>query len=145
MAIAEIIAGIVLILLAACFLVEAVQLPPSLNPMDVGSAAFPTLILIAMVLFSLALVASAVKKLNKKDEEKIVLNRGKSILLSVAILFIYTALIPLIGFYVSTTVCLVALLLSAGERSWKHIVYTVVFFLLFSKVGFEILCQVPLP
>jgi uncharacterized membrane protein len=123
---AEIVVGILLIVLAVYFFVEASQLPPSLNPMDVGSAAFPTLIIIAMIIFSLALVANAVKKLNKKDDEKIELKRGKSILLSVVILIIYSALIPLIGYYVSTTVCLIAFLLSAGERSWRNIMYTVV-------------------
>lgn len=144
-AVADIGVSILMIAIASFFLFEALQLPPSLNPMDIGAAALPLLIIGGMIICSLFILIQAIRGRKQQEGEKIMIVRGKMIIASIVILIVYALLIPILGYYIPTALAVIALLLCANQKSWMKLVFVTGGFLLFAWIGFEKILNVPLP
>ncbi len=144
-AVVEIGAGIVMLAIALIALSEAVQLPPSMNPMDIGPAAFPYLIIGGIIVCSLVLIVKAYRKHSQGDEEKVTIVRANMVVVSIVILIVYAILIPILGYYLSTALAMIGLLLSSGQKRLIKLVFVTGGFLLFAWIGFENILGVPLP
>lgn len=141
----EIISGGLFFALAGWFLTKAIRFPPPLNTIDVGPGAFPKLISVAILIMSALLIAQGIIGLKKGTSTTIIIKRRNKMIGSVVTLVLYVVSMPMIGYYLSTAICLPVLLVTAEERKWKSVLLLTVGFLLFSKVGFEMLLDVPLP
>lgn len=139
----EMITGIALCLIAGWFLWEANQLPAPLNNHGgVGPATFPTGISILIIIFSITLIVSGMRKALK---EKIVIQRKNSILATMLLIILYTIGFQYIGYYVATAIFMPIGLLLASELRWKVITFVTVLFGLFIFCVFGLLLDVPLP
>lgn len=144
LSLAEIISGGLFFSLASWFLTMAIRFPPPLNPVDVGPSAFPKLISISILILSAFLIVQGFMGL-KKGKHILFINRRNKLIGSILLLVLYIIIIPIIGYYLSTAICLPVMLVLAEERKWKSVLLITVGFLLFSKLGFGILLNVPLP
>jgi len=144
LSLAEIISGGLFFSLASWFLTMAIRFPPPLNPVDVGPGAFPKLISIVILILSAFLIVQGFMGL-KKGKHILFINRRNKLIGSILLLVFYIIIIPIIGYYLSTAICLPVMLVLAEERKWKSVLLITVGFLLFSKLGFGILLNVPLP
>ncbi|WP_281974629.1 tripartite tricarboxylate transporter TctB family protein [Halobacillus litoralis] len=140
---ANIILAVLSILFALWFLLSAGNLPAPLNEVNIGPAAFPKVISILIILFSLAITIKSF--LDKKSDDEIKINRFKSILMFIGGILLFGLTIPYLGFYISAAIYFPILLFLASERNWKRIVLVTVVFELFAFGVFGNLLGVPLP
>lgn len=145
MAIAEILTGVVFLIIAAGFFIQAMYLPPAMNPADAGPAAFPILITITMAILSVFLLVKGIRDKNKESQIFITIKRGKSVLWVVVSLVAYVIVMPLAGYFISTVVMFPVLLYFAGEKNWKRLALLSISFVVFAKVVFQMILRVPLP
>ncbi|MEL7568696.1 MAG: tripartite tricarboxylate transporter TctB family protein [Dehalobacterium sp.] len=144
MSVAEIISGGLFLGFAGWFLNQTLKFPAPLNPFDVGSAAFPKLITITILFLSIILIIQGIRGYNT-NLHKIIIKRQYRVIISIVTLVIYVILMPVLGYYISTFIFMILMLILAGEWKVKNVVLITIGFLLFSKLGFEILLNVPLP
>ncbi|MCF8502971.1 MAG: tripartite tricarboxylate transporter TctB family protein, partial [Rhodospirillum sp.] len=125
--------ALVLCLVLGTFFVEALKLPPSFNPSDVGPGRFPLVASAAGLLLSLihlfrsgrAFVASL------EPQDRVTFKRPLAVLATAAVLLAQLWLFPLAGPYVSSITTVAALILLGGERRWWVVVVPAVGFALF--------------
>lgn len=144
MSIAEIIGGGFIVGFAGWFLNLALKFPAPLNPSDLGSGAFPKLITLIILLLSIVLIIKGIREF-RTNPHKIIIKRQSRVMAFIVTLIGYSISMPFLGYYISTAICVVLLLIIAGESKVRTCFLITAGFLLFSLVGFDILLDVPLP
>jgi len=145
MALAELISGIVFLIIAIVFFTMTLKLPPPMNQSDLGPATFPYIIIFLMAILACVLIYRGVKERENTKQPVIKIKRQNSVLLVILGVFIYINLMPIIGYYISTLISLPVILWFAGEKKPIKIALLSGGFLLFAKVVFDMLLGVPLP
>ncbi|MCF6411595.1 tripartite tricarboxylate transporter TctB family protein [Pseudalkalibacillus salsuginis] len=140
---AEIALGIFSIIASVWFILSSRKFPESLNQADVGPAAFPTIISIIIIIFSVTLIISSF--FNKDSEDKVEILRIKNVILSILLLLLFALGIPFLGFYVAAALFFPIMLFLASVTNWKSIVATTLLFELLAFGVFDQLLGVPLP
>lgn len=143
MAHAEIISGLIFIVVSAWFLFQAMQFPPPINPTDVGPGAFPIVIAVLISIFSIVVIVKGF--LDGSKTGYISIKRWKSIVVSIGVIILYGFAISIIGLYLATALFFPVLLILASERNWKAIVGVTILYGVFAFGVFDTFLNVPLP
>ena len=146
----EIIVSSVFIVLSVVFFIIAGDFGRTLNPLDVGPAAFPRLMLalvgglcVIQILLSLRTRKRFIKE--NKEAKKLVIDNKLIMICTCAVMVIYGLLMPVVGFYRTTPVFIVLVMLLAGNRKWLQIALVPAGFTLFVYVVFFLLLGIRLP
>lgn len=141
MKVPHIASGIVSIFIGGFFYFLTMDFP-ELNNTETGPAFLPRIYCGLLVVFGLILFIQGILDKNKEvKKEKTFLFA----LLSMGIVCLYIVVMPYVGFYISTALTLVALLLFSKIRSILTLVSVPVGALLFVYVVFELLLKVQIP
>ncbi|WP_085524382.1 tripartite tricarboxylate transporter TctB family protein [Tuberibacillus sp. Marseille-P3662] len=140
---AEIASGIAFIILGVIFLFQAIHLPAPLNDKEIGPGAFPKMMAVLVIVFSILLILRAILKSSKVST--VIIKRFKNIVISMGIMIIFGLTIPHLGIYLSSAIYFPVMLLLAGQTNWKSLIGVTLLFELFAFVIFDSLLKVPLP
>lgn len=136
--------GIVILMVCAILLPSTFQLPSGVGP-NLGSAFFPRLIMAGMSLLAIILIARGWKiQVDPAD----VRDTPASFLRPLALfgcMVAYVLVMPLLGYYLATAVCLAACLFLFRTSNWSLNLATIAGFLLFVFVVFDLILSVLLP
>lgn len=114
---ADKIGGGVTVLLGITSLVEAIRLFPGRTTFLVGDHTLPSLLGLAMILLGLLLIFKQGAAFRVELPKGMLL---KNIGMSVAIMFLYWILIPILGYVISTVLALISLFKVIGAYSLKR-------------------------
>ena len=147
---AEIIFSVAMIVLAIIFFVWAGDIRPNINPVDVGAAAFPRLMLAFICICAAAQILLSIrtrKKLLENGEEgkKIVFDNGGNMLIAAAVMLVYGYLLPVIGFFYITPIAIFAMMFIMGNRKYIQMLSVTAGFMVFVYVIFIMVLRVSLP
>jgi len=142
--IAEILFSIAVIATGIVFFVIAGTFRPSFNEADVGAAAFPRLIAVAMCIFALAQIAMSIKN-REKSNNNIALGNKTTLLSGGALMFAYIWLMPILGFYIVTPIFSFGFMVLQGYRKWITMVLVSGGFCLFAYLLFTTFLRIQLP
>ena len=146
----EIIVSIVLIVLSVILYIIAGNFGRTLNPLDVGPAAFPRLALALTAGFCVIQIFLSLRTRKRfiqenKEAKKLVINSKLIMIFTCAVMVIYALLMPIAGFYRTTPVFIVLVMLLAGNRKWLQIALVPAGFNLFVYAVFHLLLGIRLP
>jgi len=146
----EIIISGVFIVLSAIFFIMAGDFAANLNPMDVGPAAFPRLTLVIVSLLSALQIVLSLRKrgqliAEKKNSKRVTVDNKLVLLITVVLMFVYAQLLPVVGFYIATTVFLFVVMFLMGNRRWLQLVTVPIGFNLLIHVTFVMTLGLRLP
>lgn len=142
---ANLVAAFIFIIFGIWFLINGIALPGAMNNADIGPAVFPVLLSVLIIIFSIVLIVQTFKNLKNGSNGRITINRIFNVVCFAGLMVLYAALLPRIGYYISTAIFFPLLILASGEKSWKKVVFITVGFIAFASVAFDILLGVPLP
>jgi len=109
-------------------------------------AIYPQSIIIWIAISSVLLILKSWKGASKKILHKSQNEKGIVRVIAIATLcLVYILMINFLGFFISSFVFLVILMLSFGIRDWKILITIPIIFLLFLYILFEKLLVFPLP
>ncbi len=126
--------------LALLFLLYALSFPPAANGQNVGPASIPIIWALVLIVFSLAQVRGAIKEPQENARGRIGLVLQISVLMT---LFVF--LLPIIGFFLGTTILLVGGVYAMGYRKHLTVGMLTVGMLLFCWFVFVKTLGLPLP
>jgi hypothetical protein len=136
--------GLSMIFLALVAFIKALSMPED-------AAQFPKLMAVILIIFSIWIVYVGIKKTRLiesgkvKKEDIITFEKTKMPLISFIIVVIYTMLINILGFFVSTTLFVAAFMYFYKIRDFKRIIITLLGLNAFIYFLFVIQLKVPLP
>ncbi|KMJ56394.1 hypothetical protein AB685_22215 [Bacillus sp. LL01] len=142
---ANLIASIVFIIIGTWFLYNTVQLPQTTNAADVGPRAFPLIMSISIIVFSIVLLVQTILSRKQDMDKKIYIHRAWSVVTFAALLIIFVLAIPRLGYYLSALIFFPLFIFATGEKSLIKVSLLTAGFLGFTKVAFDMLLGVPLP
>ncbi|MCL7749227.1 tripartite tricarboxylate transporter TctB family protein [Halalkalibacter alkaliphilus] len=145
MNVANIIASVIFIGIGAWFLIGTLALPTASNAADVGPRAFPLIMSISIITFSIVLLIQSILSIKKGEQKSVKFTKLMNVTVFAGLLILYAYLVPRIGYFVSTLIFFPFIILATGERSWKKVVFITIGFLAFAKLAFDMLLGVPLP
>ena len=128
--------SITFILISIYMLVSAMDMPSN-------DAKFPIIIAVALFLFSVALLIQTIK--TKKDDNKLELNVLKKICLLLATMILYTLLINIIGYLISSLLLYISIFLIMGYRKLITGIISALIVVPVIFVVFKYFLNVPLP
>jgi putative tricarboxylic transport membrane protein len=133
--IGELILAIFLMALALVFYVYSAQFPASMNPDDLGPAAFPRLMAGLVLLLG---VAQIVLSCRERKQTKIKIPNKVGLVLGIILMFLYVFLMTRIGYFYTTPVFIFVLLGLLGNRRWGQMAlvsaaFTAMAYLVFYK------------
>lgn len=139
----DVIIGIFLIFFAVGIFVMS-------NPLPTQSATFPRIVASIMILLSVLLIVSGMKKAKQYDEEQATESNIKdvayqNVLKGGGMILLYILLMPMLGFFVSTSIFIASFMFVFKERSVKKILLTVITLDVFIYLIFVAQLNVPLP
>ncbi|HOP95551.1 MAG TPA: tripartite tricarboxylate transporter TctB family protein [Dictyoglomaceae bacterium] len=141
---ADIVIGIILILLSLFFLKEALNFPESHTGLNPGT--FPIIAFCGIIFLSIVLIVRALLK-EKPKVLKFTKKEFKVLILSVVSLILFVVSINYIGFLYASTILLFLISLIAGVKPWfKAIIFSfIVSFLMYYLFGKVFLVIFPKP
>ena len=108
-----------LMALALVFYVYSGQFPASMNPDDLGPAAFPRLMAGLVLLLGAAQIVLSCRELK---QTKIKIPNKVGLILGIILMFLYVFLMTRIGYFYTTPVFIFVLLGLLGNRRWGQMV-----------------------
>jgi len=146
----EIIVSLVLIVASVILFIMAGDIGGSINPADVGPAAFPRLMLAFVIGLSAVQIMLSLKKRQQaialgKPGKKVVLGNRNALLGTIALMVVYGLAMPVIGFYIATALFIPAVMIFMGNRKWLPLVLAPIGFNLFIYLVFTLFLGVSLP
>lgn len=147
---AEIIISVVLIVLSVVVYVGSSGMGGTLNKVDVGPAAFPRFALFLVVVFSAIQIVLSIKNraqimAGKKENDVVFLENKRTLFLAVILLLTYGLILPVAGFYVSSSTMIFLGMLVMGNRKWQQLVGVPLGVILFIHVVFVVFMKIQLP
>ena len=109
----------------------------------VGAATIPKVW--SIFLFAVSLIGLILYCKNPKNESTKKGDNVKSVITLIFIILIYISLIPIIGFFISTGLFLIASMLTLKYKQYYSLIFTIVLVLLFMYIVFIKILMVPLP
>jgi putative tricarboxylic transport membrane protein len=140
MRIGNIVFSTFLIILLGGAYYSTLQLPPSLNPNAPGSAYAPRVYIISGIILCTIIIFNSIKE---KTKEKFELNNR--FYLYVFLSVVYFIAISFIGYYISTILILLSLLLLLGMRKWSSLLLIPVCYSIFVYAVFDLVIGLPIP
>ena len=110
---------------------------------QVGPDVFPKILTGIMMVLSVVLIYSAVRKSGLTESEKVV-NPG-NLWITLAFIIAYAFLLEVVGFVVLTPIWVATYMFAIGMRRWTWLLGATVIFSLFMIVVFPKLMLIPLP
>ncbi|MCL2578645.1 MAG: tripartite tricarboxylate transporter TctB family protein [Oscillospiraceae bacterium] len=146
----EVLISAVLIVVSVILYIMAGDIGGSINPADVGPAAFPRLMLAAVIVLSIVQIALSLKKRQKaiaegKPGRKVVIANGTALFSTIGLMLVYGLVMPVVGFYISTAVFILAVMILMGNRKWLPLVAVPIGFNIFIHLVFTMFLGVSLP
>jgi len=126
--------------LSLLFLMYALSFPPSTNGQNVGPNTIPTIWATVLIIFSLMQITSAMKSPQNNKHGRIGL-----VMIVSALMILFVSLLPLIGFFLSTTILLVGGIYAMDYRKHLAVVFLTAGMLLFCWAIFIKTLGLPLP
>jgi hypothetical protein len=142
--IGEIILSFIMIMFALVFYVKSADFPVSINPVDVGPAAFPRLMVVLIITLAIMIIARSIIKRNERNEN-ITIDNVLILSIGIGSLAAYMYIMPRIGYFITTPIYLFFLLFMQGNRKYLQMVATSMGFTLFAYLIFFRLFNVLLP
>jgi len=148
--IAEIIFSVIMIGLAIVFWVWSGDIGGSINPADVGAAAFPRLALAIICICAAAQIILSIRTKKKLMEtgdkgKEIAFDNSLNMIVAVAVMLVYGYLMPVIGFFYTTPIAVFAMMFVMGNRKYIQMLTVTAGFMIFVYVIFIELLRVSLP
>ena len=147
---AEIIFSVIMIALSVVFFIMAGDIGGAINPRDVGPAAFPRLTLAIVCLCAGAQILISLRqraRLIAQNEEgkKLTFHNKNNMLAAFAVIMVYGYIMPIIGFFQTTPVVILAMMFLMGNRKWLQMLLVTAGFTAFTYVIFVMILRVSLP
>ncbi len=142
---ADLWAGSLVLAVALLLVLGAFQLP-QVEGLVLGPGSLPLGLGIALGLLSLALIASSLA--GRSDDGPVAWPRGRElrrIALAVASLVLYTAVVPVLGYFLATLLFLAALIRVVGSLRWRAVVPASLALTLLLYLVFRVWLQISLP
>jgi len=122
----------------------------TLNPFDIGPAAFPRLMAVFMIVLGILQAVQSLRKRSQllaegKPGKKVVLNNKLAVLSIAVLLVVYGIVMPMVGFYVATPFFILLVMWLMGARSWLQLIGVPIGFNIFSYVVFFMTLRIILP
>jgi|SRR5699024_4235822 len=129
--------------LAMTFILISIYMFVSAMDMPSNDAQFPIIIAVALFLFSAALLIQTIK--TKKDDSKLELNVLKRICLLLTTMILYTLLINIMGYLISSVLLYISIFLIMGYRKLITGIISALVVVPVIFVVFKYFLNVPLP
>jgi Tripartite tricarboxylate transporter TctB family len=142
-AVLDIAVALFFLAVAAWFFVGAADLPPSERAW-VGPATFPQAIAILLALCALVLGAGGLNRLRTLTATWTTVDHPAAVGVAIAALVLFPVTMEYLGYYIATAALLVVMLIIGRVRGWLLCAATVLGFLAFTKLVFEMLLNVRL-
>ena len=146
----ELIISVVIIVFSVIVYIIAGGFGGTLNPADIGPAAFPRLMAVFMIVLGVIQIVQSLRKRSQllagdKPGKKVVLNNKLAVIGCAVLLFVYGMVMPRIGFYVATPFFILIVMWLMGTRKWTQLVGVPLGFLIFAYVVFHMTLRIVLP
>jgi len=151
--IGEIIISVLLIIFSVIAFTMTADFGGTVNPIDVGPAAFPRMTLILVIAISVNQIIISLRKRARlanageevKEKATVKLDNKLRFFLFLALMVAYGFALPVIGFYSATMAFMFLFMLLLGERKWLRLLLVPTGFNLFIHVVFVMVLNIRLP
>lgn len=110
-----------------------------------ASGLYPRMLGITIVVLGLLMALRSVRQANKSTTPRIMVDSPRHFFIALAFVFVYLVLVPLIGFYTSSLLVLLALPIGLGFRRAVPLIFSTTLFIAFLYVLFTLVLERPLP
>ena len=146
----EIILVSILIIVSVVGFILAGDFGGTINPLDVGPAAFPRLMLGVLMILCVIQLFISFRRLRRlraegKPDKIITLGNKVPVIGAAVFLILYGFAMPNIGFYISTPIFMLVVMWLAGTRNWKTLVFVPTGVVVFVYLVFYQLLGIVLP
>lgn len=138
----EIALAVFLMAVSLFFYLYSYQFPESMNPADLGPAAFPRLMAGLVLLLGAAQIALSLRE--RRDQRLRIRNKA-GLYLGAAAIFLYALLMPLLGYFYVTPVFVFLFMALLGNRRWGQMVLVAAAFTGMAYLVFYKFLMVTLP
>ena len=146
----EILISSIFIVLSVIFFIMAGEFAATMNPLDVGPAAFPRMMLVIIAFLAALQIVFSLRNrgrliAEKKESPKVTINNKLLLLITVVLLFAYGHFLQVIGFYIATAVFIFVIMFLMGNRKWLQLVLIPIGFNLLIHLTFVMTLGLRLP
>lgn len=110
-----------------------------------ASGLYPRMLGITIVVLGLLMALRSMRQANKPATPRIVVDSPRNFFIVLAFVFVYLVLVPLIGFYTSSLLVLLALPIGLGFQRAAPLIVSTTLFIVFLYVLFTLVLERPLP
>lgn len=110
-----------------------------------ASGLYPRMLGITIVVLGILMALRSMRQANKPATHRVVVDSPRNFFIVLAFVFVYLVLVPLIGFYTSSLLVLLALPIGLGFRRAVPLIFSTALFIVFLYVLFTLVLERPLP
>lgn len=141
----EIAVSLFFLLIAGAFFIGTLGFEAmGVNPVDIGPAAFPQLLCIAVAIFSLGEIINALRR-SKPANTNLELGNLRKMLYCVFVIAAYIFFLPIAGYFIITPIFVFLIMFILNNRNWKQMILVSIGFTLFVYILFVQVLTVRLP
>lgn len=110
-----------------------------------ASGLYPRMLGITIVVLGLSMALRSMRRASQPEAPRVVIDSPRNFFIALIFVFIYLVLVPLIGFYTSSLLVLLALPVGLGFRRAVPLIFSTTLFIAFLYVLFTLVLERPLP